>query len=75
MGKIIPLNEGPLPSLCKVYGHDPHATKKQGQYRCQQCRKTGYCPKCILTLPVNAKVMYCKQHKPEADSEEAQAHE
>ncbi len=50
-------------TLCETFGHHWRATNRPGKFYCCNCRATGYCPGCLLTLPKAAMVMRCAIHQ------------
>ncbi len=58
---LIPFHDG-LPCRCEVYGHNLRATGRPGQWRCVNCKATGYCPGCVLVMPANVRLISCELH-------------
>lgn len=50
-------------TLCETFGHNWRSTNRPGKFYCCNCRVTGYCSKCLLTLPKGAIVMRCQIHQ------------
>jgi hypothetical protein len=63
MAENLSSREQSRPDPCQTYGHIWQATDKvPGQYRCTICKAIGYCPGCVVAVPVQATMMFCKRH-------------
>jgi hypothetical protein len=68
--KHLQLN-GTRPEQCLLQGHAIRAVGKHGKYVCDHCGAEGYCPGCVLVVPVGAPILHCDQHT----GKEKQTHE